>query len=182
MIRPDPPKPRPASLGSRDGVLPSISAFGLGLASPLEEHRPEARRLAEAPAGAAPYRVQPPVIPSGGGRDAWSAPLGYLPEDPVAAIWSALDEVLDPELPVSLVELGLVYGVGFHGGRVEIRITFTATGCPCMDFIRADVTDRLEREPWVDSVRLEEVWHPPWTSDRITTGGRAKLRRLGVGA
>jgi len=117
-----------------------------------------------------------------GGRDLWSPPLEGPPEDPVEAAWAALDEVLDPELPISLVELGLVYGLDVRDGVAEVRLTYTATACPCMEFIREDVTDRLEREPWIREVRLEDVWDPPWTTDRITPGGRERLRRLGVGA
>jgi len=117
-----------------------------------------------------------------GGRDLWSRPLEAVPDDPVSAAWSVLGEVLDPELPVSLVELGLIYGVDVDDGVAEVRLTYTATACPCMEFIREDVTDRLLREPWVREVRLVEVWDPPWTTDRITPDGRARLRRLGVGA
>jgi metal-sulfur cluster biosynthetic enzyme len=51
-----------------------------------------------------------------------------------------------------------------------------------MEFIREDITDRLEQEPWIDRVDLVEVWDPPWTADRITPEGREKLRRLGVSA
>ena len=51
-----------------------------------------------------------------------------------------------------------------------------------MEFIKEDITDRLESESWIDSVKLVEVWDPPWTSDRITPEGRAKLRELGVSA
>ena len=115
-----------------------------------------------------------------GGRDLWSDPLPAPPGDPVAATWSLLDEVLDPEIPISLPELGLIYGVAFDDGAVEVRLTFTATACPCMEFIREDITDRLESESWIDSVEIVEVWDPPWTSDRITPEGRQKLRRLGV--
>lgn len=116
-----------------------------------------------------------------GGRDQWSVPLEESPTDPVAAVWVALDEVLDPELPISLPELGLIYGVAFADGEVEVKLTFTATACPCMEFIREDVTDRLESERWIDAVRIEEVWDPPWTSEMITDTGREKLRKLGVG-
>lgn len=117
-----------------------------------------------------------------GGRDLWSAPLAEAPGDPVAATWGALQEVLDPEIPISLPELGLIYGVDFDAGAVKVRLTFTATACPCMEFIKEDITDRLESEHWIDSVELVEVWDPPWTSDRITPEGRAKLRQLGVSA
>lgn len=117
-----------------------------------------------------------------GGRDLWSPPLEAAPADPLAAVWAALGEVLDPEIPVSLVELGLIYGVTFTDGVVDVRLTFTATACPCMEFIREDIGDRLGQETWIRAVRIEEVWSPPWTAARITGEGRAKLRALGVSA
>ena len=117
-----------------------------------------------------------------GGRDGWSEPLEEAPADGAAALLRVLDEVLDPELPVSVVELGLVCGVDFQDGAARVELTYTATACPCMDFIREDVTDRIEREPWVTSVEIDEVWDPPWTNARITEQGRRKLARLGVGA
>ena len=116
-----------------------------------------------------------------GGRDRWSEPLAVPPADPVAAVWACLHEVLDPEIPISLVDLGLIYGVEIDDGVARIDLTFTATACPCMEFIREDVTDRLERESWIRAVEIHEVWDPPWTTDRITSAGRALLRRLGVG-
>ena len=101
--------------------------------------------------------------------------------EPTAEIWRCLDEVLDPEIPISIVQLGLVYGVGFEAGTVSVDLTFTATACPCMEFIRGDVTERLMRERWVEAVDIREVWDPPWTADRISEAGRRKLRTLGVG-
>ncbi len=117
-----------------------------------------------------------------GGRDQWSTPLQVPPDDLLQATWDALDEVLDPEIPISLPELGLIYGVELVAGVARITLTYTATACPCMEFIRQDITDRLQMESWIDSVDLVEVWDPPWTSDRITPEGRAKLRGLGVSA
>jgi metal-sulfur cluster biosynthetic enzyme len=116
-----------------------------------------------------------------GGRDLWSQPRLTSPEDPVAAVWHALGEVLDPEIPISLTELGLIYGVEFRDAVVRIELTFTATACPCMDFIREDLRDRLLQESWIDGVEIHEVWSPPWTNDRITQEGRDKLRSLGIG-
>jgi metal-sulfur cluster biosynthetic enzyme len=116
-----------------------------------------------------------------GGRDLWSEPLDHAPGDPVAAAWDCLKEVLDPEIPISLVDLGLIYGVEVDAGVVRVDLTFTATACPCMEFIREDVTDRLAQESWVQSVEIREVWDPAWTTDRITDEGRALLRTLGVG-
>ncbi|MBT8403300.1 MAG: benzoyl-CoA oxygenase, partial [Gemmatimonadetes bacterium] len=66
-------------------------------------------------------------------------------------------------------------------GGVRVDLTFTATACPCMEFIREDVTDRLSQESWIDRVEIREVWDPPWTTDRITDEGRQQLRSLGVG-
>jgi metal-sulfur cluster biosynthetic enzyme len=81
-----------------------------------------------------------------------------------------------------LVDLGLVYGVEVEGQTARVQLTFTATACPCMEFIREDVTDRLRREPWLSSVEIREVWDPPWTTERITPEGRRQLQRVGVGA
>lgn len=117
-----------------------------------------------------------------GGRDLWSKPLAARPGDPEAAVWRALGEVLDPELPVSVTDLGLVYGVRVDGERVRVRLTFTATACPCMEFIEEDVRDRLLAEAWITAVEIEQVWDPPWTSARISPAGRRALRGAGVSA
>jgi len=79
-----------------------------------------------------------------GGRDLWSEPLETPPADPDAAVVTCLREVLDPEIPISLVDLGLIYGAKVDAGVATIRLTYTATACPCMEFIREDVRDRLE--------------------------------------
>ena len=117
-----------------------------------------------------------------GGRDQWSEPLPGRPGDPEAAVWRALGEVLDPELPVSVADLGLVYGVRVEDDRVHVQLTFTATACPCMEFIEEDVSDRLLSEPWIAVVDIEQVWDPPWTSARISEAGRRGLRGAGVSA
>lgn len=116
-----------------------------------------------------------------GGRDRWSEPTAEPPADPEGAAWDCLREVLDPEIPISVVDLGLIYGLDLEGGVARVKLTFTATACPCVEFIREDVTDRLSQETWIDRVEIDEVWDPPWTTDRITHEGRALLRRLGVG-
>jgi len=116
-----------------------------------------------------------------GGRDLWSPPRSEPPENPEEAVRDLLHEVLDPELPVSIVDRGLVYGTEVEEKRARVWLTFTATACPCMDFIEEDVRDRLLREPWLEEVDVERVWDPPWTRDRITARGRERLKRLGVG-
>ena len=89
--------------------------------------------------------------------------------------------MLDPELPISVVDLGLIYDVAVEGRTVELELTFTATACPCMDFIKEDIRDRLTSEHWIDHVRLVEVWDPPWTTARVSAEGKARLKELGVG-
>ena len=116
-----------------------------------------------------------------GGRDLWTGPLKELPADSTEATWAALDEVLDPELPISLVELGLIYDVELIDEIARVQVTFTSTACPCIEFIREDLIDRLEIEPWINKVEIIEVWDPPWTTERVTPAGRAKLGQLGVG-
>lgn len=113
--------------------------------------------LLRVPEAAIPLHVQ---SHASGGRDQWSAPLEAAPVDPESAVWHALNEVLDPEIPIGLVDLGLIYGVRMEGEVAHVQISFTATGCPCMEFIREDVRDRLESEPWIVRVLLEEVWSP----------------------
>jgi len=110
-----------------------------------------------------------------------SAPEGRA-EPGAASLWEALREVNDPEFPISVVDLGLIYDIRRTGTRVEVDLTFTATACPCMDFIREDVRDRLLKEPGVEEVEIRVVWDPPWTVERMTEEGRAALRRLGVAA
>lgn len=97
-------------------------------------------------------------------------------------LWSALRDVRDPELPISIVDMGLVYEVRVDGGTVDIDMTFTATACPCMEFIMDDIRTRLLSQPDVDEVKINVVWDPPWTNDRLTPEGRDILRVYGVSA
>jgi metal-sulfur cluster biosynthetic enzyme len=95
----------------------------------------------------------------------------------------ALRDVEDPEMPVNIVDLGIVYGVrreAGRGGHVVVDLTFTAMGCPAADFILEDVRDRLLREPGVDEVVVNVVWDPPWTSARLTQAGRDALEMWGL--
>jgi metal-sulfur cluster biosynthetic enzyme len=97
-----------------------------------------------------------------------------------ARLWSALAEINDPEMPVNLVDLGLIYGLSVDGSRVRVSLTFTAMGCPASDMIIGDIRERLLAEPGVDDVRLDVVWDPPWTSARLTADGREALRAWGL--
>lgn len=109
-------------------------------------------------------------------RREWQA---SLPAD-TAALWIGLCDVSDPELPISLVDLGLIYDIRRSGTHIDVDCTFTASACPCMAFIKEDIRDRLLEEADVESVDVHEVWDPPWTVERMTEEGRAVLRGAGV--
>jgi metal-sulfur cluster biosynthetic enzyme len=97
-------------------------------------------------------------------------------------LWAALEEVEDPEMPVSVVDMGLIYGLRFENGRAHLHLTFTAMGCPCMEFIISDIRERLLQEDGVTAVTMEIVWDPPWTRQRLTPKGMEKLRAWGIAA
>jgi metal-sulfur cluster biosynthetic enzyme len=96
------------------------------------------------------------------------------------SLWAALEDVTDPEFPLSVVDMGLIYGLRRAGDSACVQLTFTAMGCPCMDFIIEDIRARLLREPDIHAVEIEIVWDPPWTKNRLTEKGRERLRRVGV--
>lgn len=95
-------------------------------------------------------------------------------------LWSALKEVKDPEFPISVVDMGLIYDIRRTNGDVEVDLTFTAMGCPAMGFILDDVRERLLEEGDVEGVDINVVWSPPWTADRMTEEGREQMRTWGV--
>jgi len=95
-------------------------------------------------------------------------------------LWAALSDVQDPEMPINLVDLGVIYGIDERDGVVEVDLTFTAMGCPASDFILDDVRERLLREDGVREVLVKVVWDPPWTSARMTQAGRDALEAWGL--
>ena len=97
-----------------------------------------------------------------------------------ARLWEALREVEDPEIPISVVGMGLIVSLAYDDGVVDIELTFTAMGCPAMDFIQDDIRDRLMQEPEVDTVEIEVVWDPVWTRAMIREDARATMRSLGI--
>jgi metal-sulfur cluster biosynthetic enzyme len=99
-----------------------------------------------------------------------------------ARLWLALRDVEDPEIPISVVGMGLIVAIAYRPDEraVDLDLTFTAMGCPATDFIEDDIRERLLREPDVDEVRIEVVWDPVWTRSRIREDARATMRRLGI--
>jgi len=101
---------------------------------------------------------------------------GILP-----SVHAALADIPDPELPCSIVDLGLVEAVTVDaGGHVDITLLPTFTGCPALDMIANDVTRLVGDLDEVESCRVHWVFDPPWSTDRITEAGRTQLKAHGV--
>jgi ring-1,2-phenylacetyl-CoA epoxidase subunit PaaD len=94
------------------------------------------------------------------------------------AVWSALDEVPDPEIPVvSLVDLGVIRDVAVDGDRVHVTFTPTFLGCPALEAMRAALEEKV-RELGAEP-EVEVVTDDSWSTDRISPAGREKLREAG---
>ncbi len=90
----------------------------------------------------------------------------------------AMKDVVDPELGINVVDLGLVYGAQVHEDRtVTLDMTLTSAACPLTDVIEDQTRSALA--PLVDDVHINWVWMPPWGPDKITDDGRDQLRALG---
>jgi len=97
------------------------------------------------------------------------------------SIWTALRAVMDPEIPaVSVVDMGMVDRVEVTDGRARVVILPTFSGCPAIAIIQRDVADAVARVEGIESVVVDTTYSPPWTTDRITEEGRAKLREFGL--
>ena len=94
----------------------------------------------------------------------------------------AMRDVVDPELGVNVVDLGLVYGIDVVDEVAVIDMTLTSAACPLTDVIEDQARQALTGGPGpglVDDVRINWVWMPPWGPDKITDDGREQLRALG---
>ncbi len=96
----------------------------------------------------------------------------------VADVEEAMRDVIDPELGINVVDLGLLYGVHIDSANTAtLDMTLTSAACPLTDVIEDQANQALEG--LVDSVRINWVWMPPWGPDKITDDGREQLRALG---
>jgi ring-1,2-phenylacetyl-CoA epoxidase subunit PaaD len=100
-------------------------------------------------------------------------------------VWSALEEIADPEIPaISVVELGVIGEVAFEpldegGERLTVRLLPTFVGCPAIDVMQQQIGERLRALELADEVQVNVSFSVPWTSDRISPEGREKLRGSG---
>jgi len=110
--------------------------------------------------------------------DAAAAP----PESPAAAptatpgpnaeregkIVAELKKIYDPEIPMNIVDLGLIYGFDWTGDDVVLHMTLTAPGCPVAGILAEEIKSAAEKVPSVHQVTVDMVWEPPWTPDRMS--------------
>ena len=90
-------------------------------------------------------------------------------------VMKVLKECYDPELGISLVDLGLIYDVQVKNDNVQIKMTLTSPGCPMHSIMVNEVEEKVKNMKGVKSVKVDLVWDPPWTPDRMSKELRKKL-------
>jgi iron-sulfur cluster assembly accessory protein len=108
-------------------------------------------------------------------RQARGSQPDQLPPDE-ARVREALRAVIDPEVGINIVDLGLVYGINIAGRTVRVTMTMTTPACPMGEHIRSEVQlNVLEQCPGAERAEVELVWDPPWSSDKISAAGKKAL-------
>lgn len=97
------------------------------------------------------------------------------PEQRTEPYWALLNNVIDPELGIGIVDLGLIYDVDIKNGQATITMTLTSMGCPVGPSIISQVEERSEEIPGVEKVTVKLVWEPAWNADRMNPDVRAML-------
>ena len=109
-------------------------------------------------------------------RDATPAAEGPVKEE---AVWETLKTCYDPEIPVNIVDLGLIYDCKItpaeHGSKVTVKMTLTAPGCGMGPVLAREAEEKITALSGVASANVELVWDPPWSPDRISAAGRERL-------
>src|SRR3990170_3911954 len=114
----------------------------------------------------------PPPAPTDGAFE--PNPLNTLTLQP--ALVEAVSKVFDPEIPVNIYELGLIYNLDVDSSNnVQVRMTLTAPACPAAQTIPIDVERRIREVPGVNDVKVAVVWDPPWTRDKMSDAAKLTL-------
>src|SRR5215467_8040336 len=107
------------------------------------------------------------------------APMEAATEFSEALVWDQLRTVYDPEIPVNVVDLGLIYACQIspiaEGNRIDIKMTMTAPGCGMADVLKADIQRKLSSLPTIRELNVEVVFDPPWNPTRMSEGARLQL-------
>jgi phenylacetate-CoA oxygenase PaaJ subunit len=101
-------------------------------------------------------------------------------DDLLRRLWLALQDVEDPEIPVSVVDMGLIVSLTVEADTALVQMTFTSMGCPAMDMLQHDIRARLLCEPGISRVDIQTVWDPVWTSQRLSNQAKQAMRTLGI--
>jgi metal-sulfur cluster biosynthetic enzyme len=97
------------------------------------------------------------------------------------AIENSLKQCMDPEVPLNIVEMGLIYGIDVNQNNdVHIKMTMTTQGCPLHETLVQDATRYAKKVPGVNNVNIEIVWDPPWSMDKMTEEGKIKIKNMGA--
>ncbi len=125
-------------------------------------------------------RPRPPKAGEGGGEGTGNVPMPSSPQVVKDQVWAALRGVYDPEIPVNVVELGLVYNndvfpIPEGGYKVEVKMTLTAPGCGMGNVLKEDAERRIRDIPGVKSTRVEMVVDPPWNASMMSEAARLQL-------
>ncbi|HEX5606676.1 MAG TPA: putative Fe-S cluster assembly protein SufT [Candidatus Binatia bacterium] len=96
------------------------------------------------------------------------------------SVWQELRSCFDPEIPVNIVDLGLIYGCDVQslesgGHKAVVRFTLTAQGCGMGQFLKQDIERKLEKVPGIEQVDVELVWDPPWNQSMISASAKQQL-------
>jgi probable FeS assembly SUF system protein SufT len=112
------------------------------------------------------------------GKQAEASAASAGPTDETA-VWETLKTCYDPEIPVNIVDLGLIYSMNFaptpEGADVTVQMTLTAPGCGMGPIIAREAQDKIKKLPGVWRSDVQIVWEPAWTPDRISEAGKKKL-------
>lgn len=95
-----------------------------------------------------------------------------------AEVIEVLKSIYDPEIPVNIYDLGLIYNVDIKGNRVDILMTLTSPNCPMTDVLMYQIDSRVKLIDGIDEVDVELTFHPQWGKDMITEEGQLKLGML----
>lgn len=119
---------------------------------------------------------EPPATAVDSGRSRRFVPDPTTTERLRPQIVTALSSIFDPEIPVNIYELGLIYDIAVdEAASVDIRMTLTAPGCPAALTLPGQVEQRVRDLPGVTAVRVDVVWDPPWTKDRMSDAAKLQL-------
>jgi FeS assembly SUF system protein len=123
-----------------------------------------------------------PDVPEPSSSAATGQETAGMVDDPTAAaslrpqVVAALSQVFDPEIPVNIYELGLIYDIIIAAdGVVGIRMTLTAPACPAAQYLPVEVRKRISEIPGVTDAKVDIVWDPPWDRDRMSDAAKLQL-------